>query len=266
MTLVFKIKGLAAIVQTNHSLRELKRGVPLCEALTYQALINEATWTMQKKLKLQVFQASEKVHFHTDAEIAVLAEACPDLQKMIFKFNPFYCSSYLNLSMFERLRHFETWGGDYETSGLAQLLEIVGANLESLHLCHVEEIGLDQLVQITQNCRNVKKLIIENCSFNLDEADLNEENLCIKNLKVPPLLELRLFKVINMPVEMLQMILKKALNIENIEIDGDVGLNDEHVLDLFIDNKLSKLKDLLIYSSKYDKILFLNFLNIFSGI
>ena len=53
------VQGLAAIIQTNHSLRELKRGVPLCDALGYQALINEATWTMQKKLKLEVFQVDK---------------------------------------------------------------------------------------------------------------------------------------------------------------------------------------------------------------
>ena len=50
------VQGLAAIINTSQSLRELKRGVPVCEALGYQALINEATWTMQKKLKLQIFQ------------------------------------------------------------------------------------------------------------------------------------------------------------------------------------------------------------------
>jgi len=91
------VQGLAAIIHTSQSLRELKRGIPLCDALEYQALINEATWTMQKKLKLQVFQASEKVHFHTDIEMAYIAEACPDIQKMVFKFNPEYFSSYLQV-------------------------------------------------------------------------------------------------------------------------------------------------------------------------
>ena len=92
------VQGLAAIIQTNHSLRELNRGVNLCDALGYQALINEATWTFQKKLKLQVFQASEKIHFHSDAEMALIAEACPDIQKMIFKYNPEYFSSYLQVN------------------------------------------------------------------------------------------------------------------------------------------------------------------------
>ena len=91
------VQGLAAIIQTNHSLRELNRGVNLCDALGYQALINEATWTFQKKLKLQVFQASEKIHFHSDEEMALIAEACPNIERMIFKYNPQYFSNYLQV-------------------------------------------------------------------------------------------------------------------------------------------------------------------------
>ena len=160
-------------MQTNHSLRELKRGVPLCEALSYQALINEATWTFQKKLKLQVFQASEKIHFHSDEEMALIAEACPNIERMIFKYNPEYFSNYLQvyfppncpdqqvspqLAVFDHVQHFETWGGDFLTSGLAGLLEIIGPNLQSLHLCHVEEISSDSIVQISQNSRSSHQL------------------------------------------------------------------------------------------------------------
>jgi len=246
------VQGLAAIVQTNHSLRELKRGIPLCDALGYQALINEATWTMQKKLKLEVFQASEKVHFHTDLEMSIVAEACPDLKKMIFKYNPEYFSSYLQLAVFEKIRHFETWGGGFISSGLSQLLEIIGGRLEILHLCHVEDIGWDNVVHLTQCCRNVKVLVFENCSFIEEEEDgLNEEALFLKNVKVPPLLELKIFKVINMPLEMTLMILRKSLNIVNIEVDGDIDFKDENITELLQNNQLSKLENLLIYSSKY---------------
>ena len=71
---------------------------------------------MQKKLKLQIFQviicvmvlnvefsyvqASEKVHFHTDTEMALVAEACPDIQKMIFKYNPEYFCKLTQLNQF----------------------------------------------------------------------------------------------------------------------------------------------------------------------
>ena len=118
-----------------------------------------------------MFQASEKIHFHSDEEMALIAEACPNIERMIFKYNPQYFSNYLQvilsfhlnianktvtcpqLAVFDHVRQFETWGGEFLSSGLAGLLEIIGPNLESLHLCHVEEISSDSIVQISHNCR-----------------------------------------------------------------------------------------------------------------
>ena len=46
------------------------------------------------------------------------------------------------------------------------------------------------------------------------------------------------------------MILKKCLNIVNIEIDGEIDLTNEKVSELLQENNLAKLKHLMIYSSK----------------
>ena len=105
-------------------------------------------------------------------------------------------------------------------------------------------------VKIILCVRNLRSLTIENCSFNIDESELNEENLYIKNMQVPMLLELRMFKVISIPLEMAMMILKKCLNIVNIEIDGEIDLTNEKVSELLQENNLAKLKHLMIYSSK----------------
>ena len=69
-------------------------------------------------------------------------------------------------------------------------------------------------------------------------------------MQVPMLLELRMFKVISIPLEMAMMILKKCLNIVNIEIDGEIDLTNEKVSELLQENNLAKLKHLMIYSSK----------------
>ena len=94
-------------------------------------------------------------------------------------------------------------------------------------------------------------MIFENCSFIEEEDGLNEESLFLKNVQVPTLLELKIFKVINMPLEMSLMILRKSLNIVSIEIDGEIDIKDENVAELLLENQLSKLENLLIYSSKY---------------
>ena len=98
-------------------------------------------------------------------------------------------------------------------------------------------------------------MILENCSFNIEDSELNEENICVKNMKVPLLLDLKLFKVINVPVEVAFLILRKSLNVENVEIDGEIDLRDWNILELMEENSFSKLRDLLIYSSKYKIVL-----------
>ncbi len=96
----------------------------------------------------------------------------------------------------------------------------------------------------------MKSFLLENCSFEIADSELNEENICVKNMKVPLLLDLKLFKVINVPVEMAFLILRKSLNIESVEIDGEMDLRDWNILELMKENSFNKLKDLLIYSSK----------------
>ena len=79
---------------------------------------------------------------------------------------------------------------------------------------------------------------------------MSEENLSLKNVQVPFLLNLKMFKVINVPVEMAFLILRKSLNIKNVEIDGEMDLRDRNIFELLKENSLKNLQDLLIYSSR----------------
>ena len=103
--------------------------------------------------------------------------------------------------------------------------------------------------------RNLNTLIFENCSFYNDE-ELSEENLEIKNCKVPLLLELRVFKVISsMPTNLVFMILRKSLNIQTIEVDGEVEMTDGDIIKLLRENSLSKMENLLVYASRLQFII-----------
>ena len=107
------------------------------------------------------------------------------------------------------------------------------------------------IIHIFLYFRQLNSLILENCSFNIEDSELSEENICLKNMKVQLLLDLKMFKVINVPVEIAFLILRKSFNVENIEIDGEMDLRDWNILELMEANCFSKLRDLLIYSSKY---------------
>ena len=182
----------------------------------------------------------------------LLAEACPDIQKMIFKYNSNFFTTYTQLACFDKIQHFETWGGEYQPSGLDQLIEIIGPNLATLHLCHVEDISAGSLLHLTKNCKSLKNLIYENCSFNVEgEEDLSVEELEIRELKFPHLLSLKTLKIIHfMPLRMVLMILRKSLNIVAIEIDSENELTDENILELLEENKLQKLEKFLVCYSR----------------
>ena len=86
-----------------------------------------------------------------------------------------------------------------------------------------------------------------------EDEEMSEESLEIKNSKVPLLLDLRVFKVISsMPINLVFMILRKSLNIQTIEMDGDIEMADEDIIKLLEDNSLAKLENLLVYASRFN--------------
>ena len=99
-------------------------------------------------------------------------------------------------------------------------------------------------------------MIFENCSFVSDDEEISEESLELKNSKVPLLLDLKVFKVISsMPKKLVFMVLRKALNIITIELDGEIEINNEDILHLLTENTLAKIENLLVYTSRFEVII-----------
>ena len=99
-------------------------------------------------------------------------------------------------------------------------------------------------------------LIFENCSFVSDDEEISEESLELKNSKVPLLLDLKVFKVISsMPKKLVFMVLRKALNIVTIELDGEIEITNEDILHLLTENTLAKIENLLVYASRFEVII-----------
>ena len=195
-------------------------------------------------------------HFHTDHEMALLYTACPDIRKMIFKFQPEFFSSYLQLAVFDKLQHFETWGGEYDGSGLGQLMEVLGPGLLSLHLCHVEEISHLSLIHLLTSCPALKELKLENCSYMVDTVNpYTEEQLEQLNEEMPHLMELRALRVVNrIPLKMLLMVLRKALNIVTVEIDSAEDMTDIDFIHLMQTNRMLRMQQMAVMQSKWENL------------
>ena len=132
------------------------------------------------------------------------------------------------------------------------MLEEVGNSLLSLHLCHVEEISHLSLIHLLSSCPALKELKLENCSYMVDTVNpYTEEQLEQLNEEVPHLMELRAVRVVNkMPLQMLLMVLRKALNIVTVEIDSAEDMTDINFLQLILTNRMLRLQQLAIMQSK----------------
>ena len=126
-----------------------------------------------------------------------VAAACPDIQRMIFKFNPQFLSSYTQVLRTVLLctalwppagrvlpavqagdlgrrvllqRAGRLAGGSNHTvtvtwRDVMVAVEVIGPRLEGLHLCHVEELGLASLTHLAQQCPALNSLTLENCRW-----------------------------------------------------------------------------------------------------
>ena len=78
-----------------------------------------------------------------------------------------------------------------------------------------------------------------------------EEQLEQLNEEVPHLMELRAVRVVNkMPLQMLLMVLRKALNIVTVEIDSAEDMTDITFLNLILTNRMLRLQQLAVMQSK----------------
>lgn len=90
--------------------------------------------------------------YYTRDEILLLAEHCPKIRTLCFKYNPKYLTNFIDLAVFENLSSLEIWGGEYYSSNLFFLLETIGHNLTCLHLCHVEQLSCQSLLHLAFYC------------------------------------------------------------------------------------------------------------------
>ncbi len=106
------------------------------EAKPYLSQLYLRRLSLAKLARLNLFktpasaQASEKKHFHTEAELRLVSRACPDIRRVVLKLCPdSETISCLHLVEFQQLQHLEMWGGAFRQAQQDLLLEVIGPNL-----------------------------------------------------------------------------------------------------------------------------------------
>ena len=139
---------------------------------------------------------------------------------------------------------------------MGQLMEVLGPGLLSLHLCHVEEISHLSLIHLLTSCPALKELKLENCSYMVDTVNpYTEEQLEQLNEEMPHLMELRALRVVNrIPLKMLLMVLRKALNIVTVEIDSAEDMTDIDFIHLMQTNRMLRMQQMAVMQSKWENL------------
>jgi len=116
----------------------------------------------------------------------------------------------------------------------------------------VEELTTHSILHLATSCPRLADIKLENCSFVVDTVNpLTEEQLEVINGSVPLLLDLQALRIVNkMPLEMMLMVLRKALNIVTIDMDSMETLTDSTVLQLLQVNRLGRLQTLSVMATK----------------
>ena len=167
--------GQAKILGRLKRLKRLIRGDFLCEALALlkaERLENDLPVPV---LLLEEFWASEDYFFHDADQMALVAEMCPRIAKMMFQFDEQSAGSFLVLATFEHLVELHSWGGDYYRNGLDQLLLQIGTRLSILYLIHVDELDQQALHEISQRCPNLETLGFYNCILGETRLERGQE-------------------------------------------------------------------------------------------
>ena len=145
----------------------------------------------------------------------------------------------------------------FPRSHLSHLIEVIGFNLRHLLLFHIEEMSYESVILIATSCPQLVELKFENCSFlnttNNEEGseEPGQEEIDMLNLRMPLMLELKTLTLASeLPLPLVMILLKKVLNIKQLQINVDTGITDDSFVEILRSNSLENLENLLILSSR----------------
>ncbi len=153
------------MIRELQELRLLVRGDFLCDVLDHLAK-TDAVGLPEEPLLLEEFWSSEEYFFHDAEQMQLVASMCPNMRKVMFQFNREIAGDFINaLSPFRKLTELHSWGGEFYSDRLSDLLLLLGDRLRILYLIHVDEIDTGAISLISTTCISLTTLGFYNCIF-----------------------------------------------------------------------------------------------------
>lgn len=174
--------------------------------------------------------------------LQIIGDYCPYVYHVSIFYNPLLYNLQSLIGVNE-LTELHLLSCDFFSSKVNDVLDVKGCNITSLHLEHVDEIDLDALMCISQNCPDLINLTIYNCV-------LIEGNLHYMRRMIPPFMNLKNLTIIaQCNQKHLEFLWSTCLKIETIKC-GMMLPTDDLLIDLILSrNPMEYLQELSIVKS-----------------
>lgn len=248
------IEGKTKLIKYIPNLEILTRGDFLCEVLEYIEKKNPQQLN-RLRLKLRCFWASEDYLFHSSSQMKLVARICPDISKMLFKFDT-SASSLHDITKFEKLKDLDLRGGSFYSDSLCLALMEVGPQLDSLSLGNVGELDKKAVAIISRSCPNVSRLAFYNCGFmepDMSQAETFQylvDRVGEREERLEPMKEVSHLKIVSeIGCELLVSLIDSCPSVTRLSLGISTSISDSLLGRVFSFNSLKQLQHFHVMES-----------------
>lgn len=175
----------------------------------------------------------------------ILSRYCPNMQYLSIFHNPFHCDLTALMGI-NRMSSLHLLSCDFFSHQIRDILLVKGCNLTHLNLEHVDEIDMNALMYISQNCPDLEVLIIYNCVL------VESTSLYMSKPIIPPFMNLKNLTLVvhDCMRGHLEFLLSTCFHIQRIRFGSNVPTSDYFISNVLHVNPMQHLEELSIMRSE----------------
>lgn len=175
----------------------------------------------------------------------ILSRYCPHMQYLSIFHNPFHCDLTALMGINE-MSSLHLLSCDFFSHQIRDILMVKGCNITHLNLEHVDEIDMNALMYISQNCPDLEVLIIYNCIL------VESTSLYTNKPIIPPFMNLKDLTLVvhDCTRGHLEFILATCFQIRRIRFGSNVPTSDTWIDYILHVNPMQHLEQLNILKSE----------------
>lgn len=248
-------EGKGRLIVHLPKLTHLPRGDFLCDALGWidYAEDNE----IEPIYLINEFFPSQKYYFHEEWQMEMVAKCCPFITKMFFIFHEDCVPNYLVLLPFLNVTKLELYGGSFYKDRISDLLQVRGHFLTKLTLISIKEIDYRAVAILSIHCPRLNSLALNNCEMvdyrplgDINSDEEYERKQAFIGMARSAYETIRTFQelehiTIASAAKQLHLVflLSRCPNLKIINLGLNIGLTDDGMIKVIIQNPLKKLEE-----------------------